>query len=76
MMCVLRVALLSIAALSLNVVSSGCATLESAAAKDPMKCEQDPKCQSHQGKSADCVTACVDDPACIDRCREVNDRRW
>jgi hypothetical protein len=73
---VLRVAFLGAAALSVESASLGCATLQSAAAQDPMKCEQDPKCQSHQGKSADCVTVCVDDPACIERCREVSGRRW
>jgi hypothetical protein len=51
--------------------SLGCGTLQSAAAQDPMKCERDPKCGSHMEKSRDCVTVCVDDPACIDRCREV-----
>lgn len=49
----------------------GCGTLQSAAAQDPMKCERDPKCASHLEKSRDCVTVCVDDPACIERCREV-----
>jgi hypothetical protein len=50
---------------------SGCHSLEAAAAKDPMKCERDPSCARHDERSRDCVTQCVDDPACIDRCREV-----
>jgi hypothetical protein len=53
-----------------------CSTVQSAAAQDPMKCERDPKCTSHQDKSKDCVTACVDDPACIERCQEVSGQRW
>jgi hypothetical protein len=53
------------------IAALGCSTLQSAAAQDPMKCEQDPKCTSHLEKSRDCVTVCVDDPACIERCREV-----
>jgi hypothetical protein len=56
-------------------VAAGCGTLQSAAAQDPMKCERDPKCASHMEKSRDCVTVCVDDPACIDRCREVTGQR-
>ena len=52
-----------------------CATMEKSAAEDPLKCERDPKCAAHQDKSKDCITACVDDPACIDRCREVTGQR-
>ena len=59
----------------LGVAAAGCGTLQSAAAQDPMKCERDPKCASHIEKSRDCVTVCVDDPACIDRCREVTGQR-
>jgi len=55
--------------------SAACSTLQQSAAQDPMKCERDPKCTGHQDKSKDCVTACVDDPACIDRCREVTGQR-
>jgi hypothetical protein len=50
----------------------GCNTVQNAAAQDPMKCERDPKCATHAEKSRDCVTVCVDDPACIDRCRQVS----
>jgi hypothetical protein len=49
----------------------GCSTVQNAAAQDPMRCERDPKCASHAEKSRDCITVCVDDPACIDRCRQV-----
>ena len=48
-----------------------CSSMQKAAAQDPQRCERDPKCKGHQDKSRDCVTACVDDPACIDRCRQV-----
>jgi hypothetical protein len=58
-------------AVVLAVCGLACATVEKAAAQDPQKCERDPKCKGHQDKSRDCVTACVDDPACIDRCRQV-----
>src|SRR5262249_14484496 len=50
--------------------SIGCAAATAAAAKDPMKCERDPKCASHQ-KAFDCSTQCTDDPACVERCSEI-----
>jgi hypothetical protein len=49
---------------------AACSGLEKAAAKDPMRCERDPKCASHSEKTRDCATQCSDDPACIERCRE------
>lgn len=49
----------------------GCGHLERAAAKDPQRCERDPKCQSRD-RMNDCTTQCVDDPACMDRCRQFN----
>ncbi len=61
----------SLAANAAALAAIGCASLQSAAAQDPMKCERDPKCESHMEKSRDCITVCVDDPACIERCREV-----
>jgi hypothetical protein len=61
--------------LSLAAGVLSCSTLTKAAAEDPMKCERDPKCAAHQDKAKDCVTMCVDDPACIDRCREVTGQR-
>jgi hypothetical protein len=48
-----------------------CKTLEKSAAQDPMKCERDPKCNKKRDKSADCSTQCNDDPACMDRCAQV-----
>ena len=50
--------------------SASCATLEASAAKDPMKCERDPKCKKND-KANDCSLQCSDDPACVDRCREI-----
>ncbi len=49
----------------------GCAATRAAANGDPLKCERDPNCAQRADKSKDCVTQCVDDPACIDRCRQI-----
>ena len=54
----------------LALVSAACGSLEASAAKDPMKCERDPKCAKHE-RTFDCSSQCADDPACVDRCREV-----
>jgi len=51
--------------------SSACAHLQAAAAKDPQRCERDPKCQ-RRDRINDCSTQCVDDPACMDRCAQFN----
>jgi hypothetical protein len=48
-----------------------CRSMENAAAKDPMRCERDPQCAKTRGKNRDCTTQCNDDPACMDRCREM-----
>jgi len=56
---------------ALAAAGPACATVKSAAAGDPMRCERDPNCTQRADKTKDCVTQCVDDPACIDRCREV-----
>ena len=48
-----------------------CKTLEKSASEDPMKCERDPKCNKKRDKSADCSRQCNDDPACMDRCEQV-----
>ncbi|HEY8077830.1 MAG TPA: hypothetical protein VIF62_27075 [Labilithrix sp.] len=58
----------ALVALSLFV---SCKTMQSAADKDPQKCERDPKCDKKRLKSQDCSTQCVDDPACMDRCEQV-----
>lgn len=64
---VLLVGTLGLAALA----SVGCGHLEKAAAKDPQKCERDPKCQKRD-RMNDCSTQCADDPACVDRCTQMN----
>lgn len=48
-----------------------CATVEKAAAEDPMKCERDPKCEKKRGRLVDCYRQCNDDPACVERCEQV-----
>jgi hypothetical protein len=58
-------------ALAMLLLTVACGSLESNAAKDPMKCERDPKCAKRQ-RDYDCSRQCSDDPACVDRCREVN----
>jgi hypothetical protein len=54
-------------------LAGACNTLQASAAKDPMKCERDPKCQQ-KSKANDCSTQCSDDPACVDRCRQVEEQ--
>jgi hypothetical protein len=49
----------------------GCAAMEKAAAKDPMKCERDPNCARKRGRTMDCDAQCVDDNSCIERCKAV-----
>ncbi len=51
--------------------AAACGGIQAAAARDPQRCERDPTCVHRADKSKDCVSQCVDDPACIDRCREV-----
>jgi hypothetical protein len=53
------------------LVASGCGALERAAARDPQRCERDPNCSKKRGRSNDCNTQCADNPACVDRCREI-----
>jgi hypothetical protein len=52
-------------------LESGCTTMQNAAQKDPMKCERDPKCEKKRMRAFDCSTQCNDDPACMDRCEQV-----
>jgi hypothetical protein len=52
------------------VACAACSSLQATAAKDPMKCERDPKCAKHD-RAFDCSSQCADDSACVDRCREV-----
>lgn len=63
------------ALLFLLVAAPSCSTVQNGAAKDPMRCERDPNCKGHQDKSRDCYTACSDDIACVDRCRQVTGQR-
>lgn len=58
-------------AVALAAGALACGTLEKAAAKDPQRCERDPNCAKKRGKSSDCNTQCSDDPACVERCREI-----
>jgi len=61
----MRIALLLLALVACNAA-------QKAAQEDPMKCERDPKCEKKRGRLADCSRQCVDDPACVDRCEQVN----
>jgi len=36
-----------------------------------MKCERDPKCDKKRGRTQDCSRQCNDDPACMERCEQV-----
>ena len=49
----------------------GCSSLQRAAREDPMKCERDAKCDKKRTRTNDCSTQCVDDPACMNRCEQV-----
>ena len=55
----------------LLVAAASCKTLQTAAAKDPVKCERNPNCASRSEKSRDCATQCADDPECMKRCESV-----
>jgi hypothetical protein len=57
--------------LAVLVVVTGCGAAEKAAQQDPMKCERDPKCEKKRTKSNDCSTQCNDDPACMERCEQI-----
>lgn len=48
-----------------------CRSMEKAAQEDPMKCERDPKCDKKRGQTADCSRQCSDDPACVERCEQI-----
>jgi hypothetical protein len=51
--------------------AAGCSSLEKSAREDPMKCERDPECQKKRGRTADCSRQCSDDPACVERCEQI-----
>ncbi|WP_146651071.1 hypothetical protein [Labilithrix luteola] len=61
--------IVTLAASSLSL--GGCRAAQKAAQEDPMKCERDPKCQRKQNAIVDCSRQCNDDPACMDRCEQV-----
>lgn len=48
-----------------------CSAVNKAAQEDPMKCERDPKCDKKRGRTMDCSRQCNDDPACMERCEQV-----
>lgn len=62
-------------AVALAAIAGGtaCGAAEKAAAKDPMHCERDPSCAKERGRYPDCTRQCADDPACMDRCRQVQE---
>jgi hypothetical protein len=51
--------------------ATACNTLEKSAREDPMKCERDPKCEKKRGRTQDCSMQCSDDPACVERCEQI-----
>jgi hypothetical protein len=71
----MRPALIAVvsAAMTMIALTGGCASMQAAAARDPMKCERDPNCKNHQ-RAFDCNTQCTDDPACMDRCNQVQEQ--
>jgi hypothetical protein len=52
-------------------LATGCTSMEKAAKEDPMKCERDPKCEKKRGRQQDCSMQCSDDPACVERCEQI-----
>lgn len=50
---------------------AACGAAEKAAKEDPMKCERDPKCEKKRGRGQDCSMQCADDPACVERCEQI-----
>jgi hypothetical protein len=48
---------------------AACASVQSAAQRDPMRCERDPNCVRARGAYPDCDRQCNDDPECVDRCK-------
>jgi hypothetical protein len=49
----------------------GCAAAQKAAAKDPLTCERNPDCAKYRSSYIDCSKQCVDNPQCIDLCRQA-----
>jgi len=65
--------LASLALASFALALGACASMQAAAANDPAKCERDPNCKNHS-RAFDCNTQCTDDPACMERCAEVQEQ--
>jgi hypothetical protein len=60
-----------VVALALAASLGACRMAQKAAQEDPLKCERDPKCEKKPGRTADCSMQCSDDPACMERCEQV-----
>ncbi|HVH45707.1 MAG TPA: hypothetical protein VM925_25305 [Labilithrix sp.] len=58
-------------ALLLLLAVGACGPARRAAQQDPMRCERDPKCEKKRGRTADCSMQCSDDPACMERCEQI-----
>ena len=54
-----------------SVMGCSAQAAEAAAARDPMKCERDPSCSKARASYVNCSKQCVDDPQCIDLCKEI-----
>ena len=61
----------AVLALAGPLALASCKTLQKSASEDPMKCERDPKCEKKRGRTADCSMQCSDDPACMERCEQI-----
>lgn len=68
---VARVAAVAALLIGAAVSVAACSTMEKAAREDPLRCERDPKCDKKRGRTADCSRQCNDDPACMERCEQV-----
>ncbi len=65
---------LGLAAVAIAILGgspAGCGAAQTAAAKDPLKCERDPTCAHGRSSYQDCYQQCVDDPQCVERCESV-----
>jgi hypothetical protein len=58
-------------ALAVVAVPAACASVQNAAARDPMKCERDPHCSRGRSSYADCTRQCADNPECVGRCEQM-----
>lgn len=58
-------------ALLLVLLVGACTMTQRAAREDPMKCERDPKCERKRGRTQDCSIQCNYDPACMERCEQI-----